>query len=52
MLLSSYLDNWWRQNFKIYLGSSSKAMADGKNKEKYGNKKCEMWLSFGEKNGK
>ena len=27
MLLSSYLDNGWRLDFKIYLRSSSKAMA-------------------------
>ena len=25
VLLSSYLDNWWRHNFKIYLQSSSNA---------------------------
>ena len=28
VLFSSYLDNWWIMNFKIYLRSSSKAMTD------------------------
>ena len=29
MLLSSYLDNWWSHNFKIYLQSSSKSVKKG-----------------------
>ena len=33
MLLSSYLDSWWRQNFKIFLESTSKAMADRRGKK-------------------
>ena len=32
VLLSSYLDNWWCRNCKIYLQSSSKAMANRKKK--------------------
>ena len=34
VFLSSYLDSWWCLNFKIDLGSSSKAMADREKKRR------------------
>ena len=46
LLLNSYLDNLWRDviNFKIYLGSFSKAMADDRGgKGEGGNTK--IWIS-------
>ena len=36
VLLSFYLDSWWHLNFKIFLRTTSKAMAD---REKEGKKK-------------
>ena len=39
VLLSSYLDSWWRTNFKIYLGSASKAMVDREKNEYLANGK-------------
>ena len=32
VLLSFYLESWWCLNFKIFLGSSSKAMANREKK--------------------
>ena len=34
MLLSSYLDKWWHHKLKIFLGSPSKAMAEGRKDRK------------------
>ena len=33
VLLSSYSDSWWHHNFKIFLESTSNAMADREKKE-------------------
>ena len=42
VLLSSYLDSWWRLNVKIFLWSTSKAMADKKEKRGRQNKKTNL----------
>ena len=42
--LSSYLDSWWHHKLEIYLGSSSKAIADKEKKGEDGNTK--IWISW------
>ena len=43
VLLNSYLVIWWHINFKIFLGSTSKVMAD---KEKWGeDENTKIWMS-------
>ena len=43
VLFSSYLDSWWRHKFKVFLESTSKAMAD---REKRGEDKyTKIWIS-------
>ena len=44
VLLSSYLENWWCNKLKIYLQSTSKAMADREKREEDGNSK--IWISW------
>ena len=46
-VLSSYLDRWWLTSFKVFLGSTSKAMADREKKMerlKYKYLKNEKWF--------
>ena len=45
--LSSYLDSWWYHELEVYLGSSSKAMADREKKGEDGNTK--IWISWEQK---
>ena len=41
MLLSCYLDSWWRCKLKIFLGSTSKATADREKKNR--RRKCQKF---------